>query len=264
MSEYEYDNLRVTHDDGVATVTLDSTAGRNALHLDMTDEMVDAAATLGEDPDTRCIVLTHDGDFYGAGADLSQFDADESDAPGLRQLAGRLHEALIQFHQAEVPVLGAVDGIAAGAGFSLAIFPDIVLLSDEARLEYAYPRIGLIGDGGSTFFLPRLVGLRAAREIALLDEPVTPERAVELGLATEVVPTADFDDRVDELAGQLASGPTHAFGTTKRLMTESFDRSLESQLAAETEAMAEATHTEDYSRGLSAFFGKDDPDFVGR
>jgi 2-(1,2-epoxy-1,2-dihydrophenyl)acetyl-CoA isomerase len=260
----DYDNLRVSHDDGVATVTLDSTAGRNALHLEMTDELVDAAATLGEDPDVRCIVLTHDGDFYGAGADLSQFDADESDAPGLRQLAGRLHEALIQFHQSETPVLGAVDGVAAGAGFSLAIFPDIVLLSEEARLEYAYPRIGLVGDGGSTFFLPRLVGLRAAKEIALLDEPIDPERADELGLANEVVPAADFDDRVDELAGQLATGPTHAFGTTKRLMTESFDRSLESQLAAETEAMAEATHTEDYSRGLSAFFGKDDPDFVGR
>jgi len=260
----DYDNLRVSHDDGVATVTLDSTAGRNALHLDMTDEMIDVATTLGEDPDTRCIVLTHDGDFYGAGADLSQFDGDEGDAPGLRQLAGRLHEAILQFHQAEVPVLGAIDGIAAGAGFSLAAFPDLVLLSDEARLEYAYPSIGLVGDGGSTFFLPRLVGLRAAKEIALLDEPVDPERAVDLGLATEVVPAADFEARVDELAGQLASGPTHAHGVTKRLMTESFDRSLESQLAAETEAMAEATHTEDYTRGLGAFFDGEDPDFVGR
>jgi 2-(1,2-epoxy-1,2-dihydrophenyl)acetyl-CoA isomerase len=260
----DYDNLRVSHDNGVATVTLDSTAGRNALHLDMTDEMVEAATTLGEDPKVRCIVLTHDGDFYGAGADLSQFEGDESDAPGLRQLAGRLHEALLQFHQAEVPVLGAVDGVAAGAGFSLTIFPDIVVLSDEARLEYAYPRIGLVGDGGSTFFLPRLVGLRAAKEIALLDDPIDPERAVDLGLATEVVPAADFDDRVDELAGQLASGPTQAMGATKRLMTESFDASLESQLAAETEAMAEATHTEDWGRGLSAFFEGEGPDFVGR
>jgi len=260
----DYDNLQVERADGVATVTLDSTAGRNALHIDMTDEMVDAATELGEDPDVRCIVLTHDGDFFGAGADLSQFEGDESDAPGLRRLAGSLHEAIVQFHQAETPVLGGIDGIAAGAGFSLTVFPDIVLVSDETRLEYAYPRIGLVGDGGSTFFLPRLVGLRAAKEIALLDEPIGPEEAVDLGLATEAVPAEEFDDRLDELARQIADGPTRAFGRTKRLMTESFDTSLEAQLAAETEVMAESTHTEDYARGLAAFFGEGDAEFTGR
>jgi 2-(1,2-epoxy-1,2-dihydrophenyl)acetyl-CoA isomerase len=259
----DYDNLRVDHENGVATVTLDSTAGRNALHLDMTDELVDAATRLGEDPDVRCIVLTHDDQFYGAGADLSQLDGDGSDAPHVRQLAGRLHESIVQFHQAEVPVVGGIDGVAAGAGFSLAIFPDLVVLSEEARLEYAYPRIGLTGDGGTTFFLPRLVGLRTAREILLLDEPIGPEEAVEMGLATEVVPSEAFDDRLDDLAQQLASGPTHALGKTKRLMTESFDRSLEAQLAAETEVIAGATHTEDFSRGLDAFFGDGEPEFTG-
>lgn len=262
MSQYE--NLQVDRQDGVARITLASTAGQNALHLEMADELIDVATTLGNDTDVRCIVLTHEGDFYGAGADLSQLDGNESDAPVLRRLAGRLHEAIVQFHQAETPVLAGVDGVAAGAGFSLALFPDIVLLSDQARLEYAYPRIGLTGDGGSTFFLPRLVGLRAAKEIVLLDEPITPERAVQLGLATEVVDADEFETRLDELAERLASGPTHALGKTKRLLTESFATDLEAQLAAETEVIADATHTEDFARGLEAFFGEGEPEFVGR
>jgi 2-(1,2-epoxy-1,2-dihydrophenyl)acetyl-CoA isomerase len=108
------------------------------------------------------------------------------------------------------------------------------------------------------------VGLRTAKEILLLDEPISPEEAVDMGLATEVVPADEFDDRLDELAHQLASGPTHALGKTKRLMAESFDRSLEAQLAAETEVIADATHTEDFSRGVDAFFGDGDPEFTGQ
>lgn len=259
-----YDNVAVDVDDGVATVTLDSTAGRNALHLEMTNELVEVATELESDPAVRCIVLTHAGDFMGAGADLSSFEGDERDAPRLRRLAGRLHEAIVQFHQAEVPVLGGIDGVAAGAGFSLSIMPDVVLLSENARLEFAYPRIGLTGDGGSTFFLPRLVGLRTAKEILLFDEPIDPASAVELGLATETAPADEFDDRLDELARQLASGPTQALGAAKQLMTESFDSGLAEQLAAETDAIAEATKTEDYERGIKAFFGDGEPEFTGQ
>jgi len=111
--------------------------------------------------------------------------------------------------------------------------------------------------------LPRLVGLRAAKEIALLDEPIDAERAAALGLANEVVPTEEFDERLDDLAGDLAAGPTAAYGNTARLLTASFDRSLEAQLAAETDTIERAAGTEDYERGYAAFFGEDDPEFVG-
>ena len=261
MSSHE--NLDVERDDGVATLTLDSAAGRNALTLEMASELNQVAIELGADRDVRAVVLTHAGDFFGAGADLTAFEGDGSDGPHLRELAGRLHEAVSQFHHAEVPVVGGVDGVAAGAGFSLAIMPDLLVLSEDARLEYAYPRIGLTGDGGTTFFLPRLVGLRRAREILLLDEPIDPEEAVDIGLATEVVPGNAFEERLDELAGRVADGPTAALGATKRLMTESFDASLESQLAAEMDAIVEAAGREDFSRGLAAFFEGDEPDFVG-
>ncbi len=259
-----YDNLSIDHDDGVATVTLDSTAGRNALTLEMANELVSVATTLGEDPDTRCIVLTHAGDFFGSGADLTALSGDGSDAAHIRELAGRAHEAIVQFHRAKTPVVGGVNGIAAGIGFSLTLFPDLLVLGEDATLTFAYPGIGLTGDGGATFFLPRLVGLRTAKEIVLRDEPIGPEEARELGLATEVVPADEFDDRLADVAAELADGPTHAFGTTTRLLTDSYDRSLERQLAAETDEIAGATRTNDYERGLEAFFGDDEPDFVGR
>lgn len=262
----EYDSLTIERDGGVAKIVLDDEAGRNAVTLDSADELIDAVVSLGEDPDARCIVLTHAGQFFGTGADLTQFDGHdaEGDATKIRQLAGRIHEAVIQFHQTETPVVGGIDGIAAGAGFSLALVPDLLVLSEESRIEFAYPRIGLTGDGGSTFFLPRLVGLRKAKEIALLDEPIGAEEAVEMGLANEAVPSGEFEDRLEELASDLATGPTFALGSATRLMTESFDRSLESQLAEETDTIATATRTGDFGKGLDAFFGDGEPEFTGQ
>jgi 2-(1,2-epoxy-1,2-dihydrophenyl)acetyl-CoA isomerase len=257
------DALTIERTGGVATITLDDPESRNAFDLDAADELVDAATTLGTDPDVRCIVLTHSGNFFCTGADLTELSGDASDAPAIRQLAGRLHEAVSQFHQAPTPVVGGIDGIAAGAGFGLALAPDLLLLSEAARLEFAYPRIGLTGDCGSTSFLPRLVGLRAAKEIALLDEPIDAERARDLGIATEVVPQDAFDDRLEELTADLADGPTVALGNASRLLTGSFDRSLESPLAAETDTIGRAVHTTDYERGYAAFFGDGDPDFPG-
>lgn len=259
----EYDNLDVTVDANVGWLTLDSTAGRNALTATMTEELVDVASRLGENSSVRCIALTHSGNFFGAGADLTQFEGDARDAPELRSLASRLHDAIVQFHQAETPIVGAVDGVAAGAGFSLALMPDLLLVSDQARLEYAYPRIGLTGDGGATFYLPRLVGLRAAKEIVLRDEPIGPEEAVDLGLANSVVSSADIEERLRSLTADLAKGPTRALGMTTRLLDESFDRGIEAQLAAETENMAAAANTDDFSRGVTAFFSDDEPEFTG-
>jgi 2-(1,2-epoxy-1,2-dihydrophenyl)acetyl-CoA isomerase len=140
----------------------------------------------------------------------------------------------------------------------------VVLAIETARFNYAYARVGLTGDGGSTFFLPRLVGLRQAKEILLLDDPIGAEEAVELGIATEAVPVADFEDRVRDVASTLAAGPKFAFGATKRLMTESYARDLPSQLAAETETIVDATRTEDFARGHGAFFENGSAEFIGR
>lgn len=264
MSESTYETVRLEREGAVAVVTLDRPNHLNSLTQQLTEELLDVVTVVTADDDVRCVVLRGAGSGFGAGADLGQFEGDGRDESAIRQLASTLHESLRLLCHAEKPVVAGVDGTAAGAGFSMALCGDVVLVSDDARLQYAYPQVGLTGDGGSTFFLPRLVGLRRAKEIALMDEPIEPAEAVDLGLATEVVPSASFDDRVREVAEEFASGPTKAFGEMKRLLTESFDRTLEDQLAAETNAIARATRTEDYSRGHAAFERDDDPEFVGR
>jgi 2-(1,2-epoxy-1,2-dihydrophenyl)acetyl-CoA isomerase len=260
---FEYDNFDVSRDDGVVTVRIDSSNPMNGIGVGFVDEFRNIGIALGEDDSVRAVALTGTGDVYSVGADLGSFEGDRSDGRRLRRLASTLHDAIGELLRMRAPLVTAVNGVAAGAGFSLALLGDVVLVSDEARLEYAYTRIGLTGDGGSTFFLPRLVGLRKAREIALLDEVIQPVEAVDLGLASEVVADSDLGDRRRAVAEELASGPTHAFGEIKRLLLESFDRGLEEQLAAETEAIAGATATQDYERGYAAFSGEAPPDFKG-
>lgn len=259
-----YETLSVSRDAAVGTVTIDRPDAMNTLTPTMVEELLDVAVRFSADDEVRCVTLTGAGTAFGAGADLSRLDGESSDASALRRLASTLHDAIIQFHQSDTPLVTGVNGIAAGAGFSLAILGDIVLVSDAARFEYAYHRVGLTGDGGSTFLLPRLVGLRRAKEIVLRDEPIDPDRAVELGIATEVVPADDLEARLAEEAERIASGPTAAYGRMRRLLTESFDRDLAGQLAAETDAIARSTHTRDYKRGFAAFFADEPAEFVGK
>ncbi len=261
---FEYNNFDVAREGGVVEIAMDSTSGMNGINTGFVDELESIGIALREDESVRCVTLTGNGDAFSVGADLSRLDGDADDGTPLRRIASTLHDGIENLLRMDAPLVTAVDGVAAGAGFSMSLLGDIVLVSDAARLEFAYPRVGLTGDGGSTFFLPRLVGLRKAREIVLLDEPISPEEAVNLDLATEVVPADELDERRREVADELAMGPTRAFGATRRLLLDSFDRSLEGQLAAETDAIVSATGTEDYQRGYEAFFGDGDPDFEGK
>jgi 2-(1,2-epoxy-1,2-dihydrophenyl)acetyl-CoA isomerase len=260
----DYETLRVEHSESVAHITLDSPSRFNSLTIEMADELLTVITDLNEDESVRCLTLTGNDEAFCSGADLAALDGDESDAPRLRRLASRLHDSVIQLHQAETPLVTGIDGVAAGAGVGMALAGDLVVMSEDSVIEFAYPRIGLTGDGGATFLLPRLVGLRRAKEIALLDEPIGADYAVSLGLVTESVPASEFDSRLHDLAQQLADGPTAALSATKRLLTESFDRDLAQQLAEETDTIAKAARTEDYQRGHEAFFGDEEPEFVGR
>ncbi|WP_227353920.1 enoyl-CoA hydratase/isomerase family protein [Haladaptatus salinisoli] len=255
-----FEHLTVERADDVARVTMDRPETHNAMHRAMAAELRTVTADLHED-DSRCIVLTGTDGAFNTGADLSVLSGDADDARTLRKIASSLHRAIENLVRAPKPVVTGVNGVAAGGGFGLALAGDVVLLADDARFEFAYPRVGLSADGGSTFFLPHLVGLRRAKEIALLDEPIAPDDAVEMGLATEVAD--DFDARLAELAAELADGPTRAYGATKRLLNRSSGRDLSAQMAAETDAIARMTKTADYGRGLAGFFGEDAPEFEG-
>jgi 2-(1,2-epoxy-1,2-dihydrophenyl)acetyl-CoA isomerase len=259
---HDYENFETTFEDGVLRATIDSTAEMNALHSGMAEELLDLAVRLQEEP-VRCLVLTGSEGVYCAGGDIQSFTGDNP-ASHLRQLASTLHDAVLQLREAEVPIVTGVNGPAAGAGFSLAIFGDYVLASEDAYFQFGYPGIGATGDGSATYFLPRLVGLRQAKRLVLLNERVEPSEAVEVGLATEAVPDDEFDDRLDEIADEIAEGPTFALGRTQRLLEGSFAASLPDQLAAETSSMAEAAETADFEEGVRAFLAGEQPEFEGR
>lgn len=259
----ECENFVLERDDGIVSITIDSTTKFNSLNVTMGDELLKLAAFLNADDDVRCAVMTGSDGVFCAGADVESFHEEGHGSESVRRQASILHDAIIQFHQANVPLITGVNGVATGAGLGIALLGDLVLISDEARFEYGYPRIGLPGDGGATFHLPRLVGLRKAKDIALLDRPISADEAVEWGLATESVPDGEFDERLDELTRELASGPTQAYGAAKQLLTRSFDRSLEEQLAAETDAIARGADTDDHAEGVAAFVEKREPEFEG-
>ena len=259
-----YETIDVERADGVARVTMARPDAHNSLDRTMARELRDATLALVDDRDVRCLVLIGEGEAFNTGADLTTLEGDSSDARRLRHIATRLHTTIRHLAEARMPVVTGVNGVAAGAGFGLALAGDIVLLSEDARLEYAYPRIGLSGDGGATYVLPRLVGLRQALSITLLDEPIPAEEAVELGLATEAVPAEEFNDRLAEVATDLADGPTRAYAAIKRLLRGSYGHSLGTHLTAETDSLARLADTDDYVYGYEAFFGDDEPSFTGR
>jgi 2-(1,2-epoxy-1,2-dihydrophenyl)acetyl-CoA isomerase len=259
----DYETIEVTRTGAVARLAFDRPDAHNALDRRMAEELVDAAHDLVSDDGVRCLAVTGNGPAFNTGADLTTLAGDGTDERRLRGFAGHLHEFVGSLLRAPKPVVTGVNGVAAGGGLGPALCGDVVLVAEGARLEFAYPRIGLSGDGGSTYLLPRLVGLRRAQELAVRDEPVSGREAVDVGLATERVPDDELDERLAAEAERLAAGPTRAYGATKRLLHRSFEQSLERHLGEEADTIAGLTNTEDYARGHAAFGDEEDPSFVG-
>lgn len=259
----DYENFRIERNGGSVRLTIDSTSKMNAFHRRMSEELFLLATRLGEDESIRCVVLTGSGGVFSVGADTEAFDADEP-VTEIKHTMALFHDALIQFHKTGTPLLVGVNGAAVGGGMGLAISGDLVLVRDDAYFKYGYPNVGLTSDGASSFHLPRLVGLRNAQRIALLDERIEAQEAVELGLATERTSTDDFDDRLEELGQRLANGPTKALERITRLLRRSFHRPLERQLAEEMDSIARAMRTDDHAEAVRAFADNRRPDFAGR
>ncbi len=260
----EYETIDCTRKDGVGYIVFDRPDAHNSLNETMCTELPDAAQKLVSDDDVRCIALTANGATFNTGADLTVLSGDESDEPLMRSLVNGLHEFVSQLVHAPKPVITGVNGVVAGGGLGPAVCGDVVLAGESARFEFAYPRIGLSGDGGSTYLLPRLVGLRRAQEILFRDEPIDSSEAEAIGLVTEVVSDDDLKETLDTEATRLASGPTKAYAETKRLLTKSLETPLNTQLADEGDTIAGLTNTEDFARGHAAFGGDEPPEFVGK
>jgi 2-(1,2-epoxy-1,2-dihydrophenyl)acetyl-CoA isomerase len=228
-------------------------------------ELFSASLELDEDPEVRCVVITGNGRAFCAGGDVKDF-VDNLGRIGahIKELTTYLHGAVSRFCRSDKPVIMAINGIAAGGGFSFALSGDLVVAAESAKFTMAYSKIAATPDGSSSYFLPRLIGLRRAMELYFTNRVLTAREALEWGLVTRVVPDAELRPAVAALAAELAQGPTKAYGAAKRLLHQSTWESLETQMELEAQAIAAAGHTEDFRAGVTAFAQKGTPTFRGR
>src|SRR5262245_16566194 len=250
----------------VATITLNRPEAFNALDLALGRELFHAALEVDEDPAIRCVVITGAGRAFCAGGDVRGF-ADNLPRIGvlMKELTTYLHGAVSRLCRSDKPVIMAVNGLAAGGGFSLALSGDLVVAAESARFTMAYSKIAATPDGSSSYFLPRLVGLRRAMELYFTNRVLTAREALDWGLVTRVVPDGELRTAVDTLSRELAQGPSKAFGGAKRLLHQSTWESLETQMELEAQSIAAMGHTVDFRAGVTAFANKQPPPpFRGR
>lgn len=254
--------FEVTH--GIARITLNRPETGNAVNLLMARALVDAAIQCQTDAAIRCVVLTGAGRLFCAGGDIGLFQSagDRVDAI-LRDLAGTLHMALVRFARMPKPLLVLVNGPAAGAGLSLAICGDVVLCGRSAHFTAAYSALGLTPDGGMSWLLPRLVGLRKAQEIVLTNRRIKADEAEAIGMVTRTVDDDMLVAEGEKLAVQLAGAAVGAIGAARALLRQSLETSLETQLEREAEAISRAGSMPECGEGLAAYFEKRPANFRG-
>lgn len=245
----------------LALITLNRPSALNSLNRDMIAGLAAATARAGDDSNVRVVLIRGAGDHFMAGGDLKWFreeiDGRHPDIEAAFQLTiDEVHASTQAIRHMNKPVIAAVQGAVAGYGLSLMLACDFALAADNAYFTTAYCHIGLSPDGGATWALPRLVGLRKATELALLGERFDAATAVSLGLVNRAVPLAELNHEAELLAARLASGPAAALARTKALLQSSFDHSLEQQLAAEKRAFAACAAEPDFAEGLAAFAEK--------
>lgn len=254
--------LLLSVEKSIATLTLNRPESGNAIDLEMARALGDAALRCEDDPAIRCVVLTGAGRMFCAGGDLGLFSAAGARIPAvLRELADTLHIALSCLARMRKPLLVVVNGPAAGAGLSLAICGDVVLAATSAHFSTAYGAIGLTPDGGMTWWLPRIVGLRKAQDMIVTNRRVAADEAERIGLVTRAVDNAALSAEAAATASRLAASATSAIGDARALLLGSFTNGLEMQMQQEAIAIAAASARAESREGIAAFLEKRKPEF---
>jgi enoyl-CoA hydratase/carnithine racemase len=265
----ELNTLQIEIDGELGILTLNRPDAFNAMSPEMIEELPTAMSWLADEAPIRALVITGAGAAFCAGGDITWFrkgmeDPDVDIAANVRRGAEALHMGIIDLRRIEVPVIGAINGPAAGAGFSLALACDLRIAADGAFFAPAYGRIGASPDGGMTYFLPRVLGPAKALEM-LLDDPNLPAAdALAMGIVSEVVAKEELMGRARERADKLAKLAPHYVKMAKRLVGVSLENSLPEHLQLERHGIADSMATEDAQNGVVAFFGGEKPVFTGR
>jgi len=260
--------LDVEVEDGVATLTLNRPASRNALNREMADALLAALTDVGRDAAVRCVVVTGAGESFCSGGDVKMFaevmGADRATREAhFEGFAGHVHQLITALRGLPKPSLASARGAVAGFGVSLTMACDMAIASDTAFFTLAYARMGLSPDGGSTYFLPRLVGERRAKELALLADRIDAQTALSFGLINKLIADDRLDAETATLAARLAGGPTRAYANAKALFDATWSSTLEAQLAAEAAGLGRSAATADFEEAVAAFIAKRSPSFKG-
>lgn len=259
----DYESILYTVEEGTLTITLNRPDVLNAFNSKMGSELLDALKKAERDASVRAIVLTGAGRAFSAGEDLKARQAEGITEFG-STLRDRYNPIVLKLRSIEKPILASVNGVAAGAGCSLALACDMRIASEKASFLEAFVRVGLVLDSGASFFLPRLVGMGKAAEMAFLGDTIKADEALVLGLVNRVVPHDDLESATKELAARLAVSPTKAIGLMKRAMNRALTAELVDVLEYEVYAQEAAGNTDDHKEGMSAFLEKRQPKFTGK
>lgn len=256
-----FETIRYEVADGIARVYLNRPDKLNAFIAQMNREVKDAVKAASTDDEVRCIVITGEGRAFCSGQDLAEVDENMDHGQVLRDHYGPM---IMQLRECEKPILAAVNGVAAGAGFSLALACDFRLVSERASFVNAFIHVGLIPDSGNLYYLTQLVGHAKATELAILGEKVPAAEAVEMGLANRLVPVDTWEEDVTAFAARLAALPTKAIGLIKRSLKATSTLSFEDYLEQEAQGQRIAGLTKDHREGVNAFMQKRKPVYSGQ
>ncbi len=258
MSEF----IEIKQTDAIAEVALNRPKAYNAFNYDMVSLLTNHLTALASDNKVRAVVITGNGKAFCAGGDLKwALEYSKRPAGAFHTLAGQFHLAILEIRRMQKPVVAAVNGVAAGGGFSLALACDFRVMDKSAVLRQAYTSNGLCIDGGGTFTLPRLVGYARALEIAAFDEPISADQALSWGLVTKVVEDGQALSEATTMAQLLSRGALNSFVWSKKLITDSFNTSFETQLELERTALEACADHPDGREGLTAFSEKRKPQY---
>jgi 2-(1,2-epoxy-1,2-dihydrophenyl)acetyl-CoA isomerase len=261
----DYTTLLFDVRDNVAHITLNRPEAANSINEEMGKDLMHAALRCDEDPEIRAVLISGAGKIFSGGGDLKAFSAKGNQLPyHVKEITTYLHAAMSRLTRMDAPVVAAVHGAVAGAGMSIAIACDIVVAAETTRFMVAYTRAGLVPDGSSTYFLPRIVGLKRALELTLTNRMFSAQEALQWGLVTRVVPDNELLAQASAIAVQLAAGPTRAYGISKRLLHSGWTETLETQMENESQAIANSARTADAREGITSFLEKRPPKFKGQ